>query len=248
MATFLSQKRSLLPIHYELSKNISITSTGVVNIHIPFLVNQIDFFPSSFRLKIFDKIIYIDPLIVDLDDYADYILITHSHEDHFSFPDISKLLKKETIILCPQKAYKKLSKKLKGYKIKQVAPEESLVFEQLTIKTIAAYNTRSRLITPHPKSALNVGYIIDADGIKIYHAGDTDYTPEMKKLENLKVILTPIDGDNLTMTTEKAAEFINDVKPEIAIPMHYNIGTGQENYLKGLVNANTQIIIMDGQK
>ena len=49
---------------------------------------------SGFRIRNSDKIIYIDPYsLVGEPEKADLILITHSHHDHCSIPDINKIIK-----------------------------------------------------------------------------------------------------------------------------------------------------------
>lgn len=141
--------------------------------------------------------------------------------------------------------YKKLSKELNGYNIIEIKPDDNMNFNDIEIEAIGAYNLKSGLIVPHPKSAMNVGYIISFKNIKIYHTGDTDYTASMKQLQNISVVLTPIDGGNLTMTTEKAAEFINHIRPLYVIPMHYNLGSDEINKFKKLINSSTQVIVMD---
>ena len=76
----------------------------------------------------------------------------------------------------------------------------------------------------------NIGFILTLDnGIRIYHAGDTDYIPEMTEIKNIKLALIPIGGDNLTMNEEEAAMIVNQIKPEIAVPMHYEI-KNKENF------------------
>ena len=50
-----------------------------------------------------------------------------------------------------------------------------------------------------------VGYLIKAEDKTIYHAGDTDLIPEMKRLESVDVALLPT-GDKYTMDNNKAAE------------------------------------------
>ncbi len=247
MGVSISEKRSPKPISFEIIEGVTLTSTGVVNIHIPFIVNHVDFFPSSFRLDISGKVIYIDPVIVDQKEPADYILITHSHQDHFSIPDLKKLLKKETTVICPKNVYKKLSKVLTDYTVIETKPGNDLNYGDITITSIDAYNIKSGFFVPHPRSAMDVGYIIKSGDVQIYHTGDTDFIPCMLQLENISLVLTPIDGGNLTMTTEKAAKFINNLKPQFVVPMHYNIGTDAIEEFKELVNNDTQVIIMDGQ-
>lgn len=246
MSMVKSKNRSTKPISFRIGEDIIITSTGTVNIYIPFIVNHVDFFPSSFKLEIFEKVIYIDPVIVDEDVPADYILITHSHQDHFSVKDIRKLLKKETIIICPEKVYKKVSKKADGYTIIKTKPGDSLNFGNLTVESMGAYNVKSGFPAPHSRSVMNVGYIIGSANVKIYHTGDTDYTSEMQRLKNITAVLTPIDGGNLTMTTEKAAEFVNYLKPRFVIPMHYTIGTDETGKFKNLISSDIQVVVLEG--
>lgn len=246
MSIIRSEKRSPKPVRIQLKDGITLTATGTVNITIPFLVNHVDFLPSSFKLEANKKIIYIDPLVVDDETFADFICITHGHSDHFSIPDIKKLTQKETTIICPSKVYNKLSKALKDARIIKVKSGEVLEFEDITVHTMEAYNLKSGLVTPHSKSAKNVGYVINASGIRIYHVGDSDYVPEMKKIKHLDVLLVPIDGGNLTMSTEEAAELTNKIKPRMVIPMHYNIGTNELQKFKDLIAEDINVQIMDG--
>lgn len=60
------------------------------------------------------------------------------------------------------------------------------------------------------------------DVAKIYHAGDTDFIPEMKNIKDITVALVTIGGDNLTMDIEQASNMINTLKPTLAIPMPYD--------------------------
>ncbi|MEM2934108.1 MAG: metal-dependent hydrolase [Halobacteria archaeon] len=67
------------------------------------------------------------------------------------------------------------------------------------------------------------GYIIE-DGVKIYHAGDTALFSDMKLIGEVyhpEIALLPI-GNRFTMNAQTAAIAVSWIKPEIAIPMHYN--------------------------
>ncbi len=237
----VSEKRNPIPQQVDIGENITLKTWGTIK------VNKSHFFPSSFQIKSNNDIIYIDPVEVDPLDKADYILITHSHPDHFSLTDITKLLKPETVIICP----KGVSKKLKGITndIRIVSPLEELRFEAFDINTIAAYNTRSVFlwIKAHPKSKGNVGYILTMNNnLRIYHAGDTDYIPEMKELKDIKVALVPIGGDNLTMNEEEAAKIINEVGPDMVVPMHYEVKNRDElKRFKSLVDKEIKVIEME---
>jgi hypothetical protein len=70
-----------------------------------------------------------------------------------------------------------------------------------------------------PKSNEWAGVIIETEGKRIYHAGDTERIPEMKKLKNVNIAFLPCGG-KFTMDLEEACDAAVDIKPEIAIPMH----------------------------
>ena len=237
----ISEKRNPTPQQVSIGENATLTTWGAIKI------NKSHFFPSSFQLKTGDKVVYIDPVEVGINEPADFILITHAHPDHFSIKDIKNLLNDETIIICP----KGVSKKLKNIKnkIQIVRPKEQLHFEEFSIEATSAYNTRSVFlwIKAHPKSKENVGFILTLkNGEKIYHAGDTDYIPEMKGLGKVEVALIPIGGDNLTMDEEEAAKIVNEIAPKIAIPMHYEIKNREElNRFEALVNQETSVIKLE---
>ena len=231
-----SDKRNLIPQSIQLPDNINLTSLGAVNI------NNVDFFPSGLKIEIQGKVIYIDPLVIEDTKPADYIFITHAHPDHLSLSDIEKIVKEETLIICPKKATKKLS----GYKIKEVKPGDVLNLGDIKCEAVAAYNIKPKFlwIKAHPKSAMNVGYILTINGVRIYHAGDTDFVPEMKGIKDITVAMIPIGGDKLTMNPEQAATAINMIKPETVVPMHYELGKDQVEIFKKLVDKSIQVIIM----
>lgn len=166
---------------------------------------------SSFKI-IGKSIIYMDPWKLNNNpEKADIILITHSHYDHLSKEDIAKIQKIDTVILASADCAKELSGN-----IKTIKPGEQITIKNVAITAVPAYNINKSF---HPKSKGWLGFIIDINGVKIYHAGDSDKTPEMEKVK-ADIILLPIGG-TYTMTAEEAAEAANAIDPKIAVPMHY---------------------------
>ena len=173
------------------------------------------------------KTIYFDPFKID-ENYndADIIFITHDHYDHYSESDIDKVIKDDTVIVAPEELLTKLLKK--GYKkdyIVTVEPEETYMVEGVRFETVPAYNINKQF---HPKENGWVGYIIELDGIRYYIAGDTDITEENKKIK-CDVAFVPVGG-TYTMDFKEAAYLINEIKPKIAVPIHYGsiVGTKQD--------------------
>jgi len=67
------------------------------------------------------------------------------------------------------------------------------------------------------------GFLITMQGVKIYHAGDTGLTYEMKLIgeEGVDIALLPI-GDNFTMGPDDALRAVKLLEPKVVIPMHYD--------------------------
>ena len=174
-----------------------------------------------------EKVIYIDPFKIDKDyNDADIIFITHDHYDHYSEEDIDKVKKGDTVIVAPEELLTKLLKK--GFSqnyIITVDSEEKNMIEGIKFETVPAYNTNKQF---HPKANGWVAYIIEIKGVRYYIAGDTDITEENKKVK-CDVAFVPVGG-TYTMDFKEAAYFINEIKPQIAIPVHYGsiVGTNQD--------------------
>ncbi len=182
---------------------------------------------NSIRIETEKGVVYIDPFEMEEEKHdAAYILITHDHYDHFSPESIRKAGNKETILVVPEKMEKKAAEAagLVG-KTVTVKPGEKKVIDGLETETVPSYN----ILKPfHQKSAGWVGYIITAKGKRIYVAGDTDATKEAKAVK-CDIALVPVGG-TYTMDAEKAAELVNTIKPEVAIPVHYGsvVGTPKD--------------------
>jgi len=192
---------------------------------------------ASILISIGGKNIYVDPWkIMKNEPKADLVLVTHSHYDHFSPDDINKIIKKDTVIVGPYDVMK-----LKTGEKKSISPGEEIDLKWVKIKGIPAYNTNKNF---HPKMNNWLGYLIDIDGKKIYIAGDTDFIPEMKEIK-ADVVILPVGG-TYTMTAEEAANAVNIMKPQIAIPYHYGSIVGSEKDAKlfssFVLNAKVEIL------
>ncbi|PIP18436.1 MAG: Zn-dependent hydrolase [Parcubacteria group bacterium CG23_combo_of_CG06-09_8_20_14_all_35_6] len=189
-----------------------------------------------------NRVIYIDPYQINETEKADIILITHGHFDHCSLPDIQRISKPETVIVATpdcQSRIASLSVEFRELKIAQ--PGISLEIKGVRIETVPAYNTDKHF---HPKEDELVGYIINLDSRRIYHAGDTDLIPEMKNIKNIDVALLPIGG-TYTMNAEEAAEAVKIINPKAAVPMHYGSVVGSDAdaaRFKGLVGEKAVVM------
>ncbi|MFX1274853.1 MAG: MBL fold metallo-hydrolase [Promethearchaeota archaeon] len=171
---------------------------------------------AAFKIKTNNgKIIFLDPFQLSEDEEkADIIISTHIHGDHFSRLDIKKILKEDTFLLGPKSEEDKLSK-LNGRGLNLNEPME---IDEIKIELVPSYTI---IRGTHPKSNEWAGIIIEVEGKRIYHAGDTERIPEMKDLaqKNITVALLPCGGQ-FTMDFEMSTDCALDIKPEIVVPMH----------------------------
>ena len=184
------------------------------------------FTQSSIKITDGENHIYVDPLGIKEEFCdADYILITHDHYDHFSPEDIKKVACENTVLIVPEKMKAKALKEINFInKIESISPNQNKKINNLYIETIPAYN----IIKPfHLKIFGWVGYILEIGGKRIYIAGDTDKTKEAEAV-HCDIAMVPIGG-TYTMNAKKAAELINIIQPEVAIPTHYGSIVGHKN-------------------
>lgn len=165
------------------------------------------------------KKIYFDPWEIDgLSGKADLILVTHSHYDHCDSETIDRLRRENTIIIASHDC----SQKLNG-NIKTLVPGKKIKIGGVEIESVPSYNIDKPF---HPKENNWLGYVVSVDGIKIYHAGDTDRIPEMKNIAT-DLALLPVGG-TYTMNWEEAAKAVRDIDLKLAIPMHYGYIIGAQ--------------------
>jgi L-ascorbate metabolism protein UlaG (beta-lactamase superfamily) len=166
------------------------------------------------------KVIHIDPW-TKLADYsklpkADLILITHDHYDHLDAKAIDAIRQKDTPVVISESCVEKVAD---GILMKNGQTKDIAGFK---IEAVAAYNLK-HMRAPgqpyHPKGAGN-GYIITFGKTRVYIAGDTENTPEMKSLKNIDVAFLPMNLP-YTMTPDMVADAVRVFVPKILYPYHY---------------------------
>lgn len=178
---------------------------------------------ASFSITDFingNRIYFLDPFDLKVvKEKADIIFITHLHYDHCSPDDVEKILKSETVVVSVPGCMDKMNL---PNKLIATKPGMDFSVNGIRVKTVPAYNVKPERLNYHPKANSWVGYIIFVNGKSIYHAGDTDFIPEMEGLaqEKLTVAMLPIGG-TYTMDVDEAIEAANAIGAQITIPMHY---------------------------
>jgi L-ascorbate metabolism protein UlaG (beta-lactamase superfamily) len=144
------------------------------------------------------------------------VLVTDIHGDHLDPATVAKLRGASTKIVAPSAA----AAKLEGAIV--IANGEKKDVDGISIEAVPMYNLQrgpSAGQVYHDKGRGN-GYILTLGGKRIYIAGDTECTPEMKALKNIDVAFLPMNLP-YTMTPTEAADCVKAFKPAIVYPYHY---------------------------
>lgn len=176
-----------------------------------------------------EKIIHLDP-VFRYADYtkmpkADLILVTHDHGDHLDDVAIQDLTKEGTAIIWTKKCLDRVN--IEGSIILKNGNTQTI--QGIKIEAVPAYNIkhmRSENSPFHPKGEGN-GYVLTFSDKRVYVAGDTENTPEMKALKNIDVAFLPMNLP-YTMTPEMVADAASAFKPRVLYPYHFgNTDTSQ---------------------
>jgi len=206
---------------------------------------------SWFKIKTKDKTIHIDPgyagyfrtqgiPISEFREKADLILVTHFHKDHCQPLALSKIRDADTLAVAPERCIERIGDNISNIRV--IKPGDEITFDDIRIKIVDAYNTKEGSSTRkvHHKGD-GVGYFITIEGKTIYHAGDTDFIPEMKELGNVDVAILPIGGI-FTMDIDEAVEATLAIKPKIVIPMHIKKSNPKEFKKKVESKSNIEVV------
>jgi L-ascorbate metabolism protein UlaG (beta-lactamase superfamily) len=174
---------------------------------------------ASAMFKFNGKVIHIDPVTRE-GDYskmpkADIILVTHEHGDHLDPEAINAIRTKETAVVLTEKS----AEKVKDGIVMRNGDIDTI--KGLEIEAVPAYNIVNKRANGepfHPKGNGN-GYIITFGDKRVYIAGDTENTPEMKALKNIYVAILPMNLP-YTMNAQMVADAVTAFKPAILYPYH----------------------------
>ncbi|HIH21099.1 MAG: MBL fold metallo-hydrolase [Candidatus Diapherotrites archaeon] len=183
---------------------------------------------SFFQLSANGKNILIDPFLdckapspemkalvkspVQEKDFKDVslILVSHEHYDHFDKKFIESIAsKQDSLVAAHDSVLNELN--LPKRQLVSIATDSSVNVRNASIKAFPAH---------HPHSFYPLSFLIELNGVRIFHAGDTDLMEEHEKIK-ADVAILPIGGAS-TMDLVDAVKAVKCMKPKVAIPMSYN--------------------------
>ncbi len=189
-------------------------TTSAGNLEITFIGH------ASLMLRFGGKIIHVDPFD-QLADYgqfpkADLLLLTHEHRDHLSPGALKKVRTEKTVVVLT----KLCAEQVGGGTVMKNG--DVLTIMGIRIEAVPAYNLvhkRPDGAFYHPRGDRN-GYVLTFGQTRVYIAGDTENTPEMKALKNIDYAFLPMNLP-YTMTPEMVADGARAFKPKVLYPYHY---------------------------
>lgn len=177
---------------------------------------------ASFVMTTPNLVIYNDPVggkaLYEGQPAAQLILITHEHQDHFEPDTLKALVGADTKLVVNPSVMEKLPDDLKA-KATAIKNGESTTVGDVKIDAVPAYNTTEDRKKYHPQGRDN-GYVLTIDGKRVYIAGDTEDTPEMRAQKDIMVAFVPMNLP-YTMTEDQAASAVAEFKPQFVYPYHY---------------------------
>jgi len=175
---------------------------------------------GTLMLSIGDKTIHIDPYgrVADYTTLpkADLVLVTHEHHDHLDTQALTKVWTEATDVVVTEGCLGEV----KGGIVMRNGDVKTL--QGIKIEAVPAYNivhTRGSGQPFHPKGSGN-GYVLTFGDTRVYIAGDTENTPEMKALKEIDVAFLPMNLP-YTMSPEMVADAAKAMQPKIVYPYHF---------------------------
>jgi len=195
------------------------------------------------------KIVFIDPFLsgnpvssMKLDDVtaADVVVVTHDHGDHLG--DAHEICKKTDATL------------ISIYEIAEVASQKGIKAEGMNVGgTVSVAGVAVSLVPAIHSAGLGgttTGAIVEMDGKKVYHAGDTGLTMDMKltgEMYQPDIAFLPIDG-RFNMSPRLAAKAVELLNIPKVVPFHYDtfpLVQSSPQEFKNLVGDKSEVIIIN---
>lgn len=170
---------------------------------------------------------------------ADIVVVTHDHGDHLG--DAHQICKKTGATL------------VSFYEIADAAAKKGIKTEAMNVGgTVTVAGVAVSLVPAFHTGGLGgtaVGVVVEMDGKKVYHAGDTGLTKEMELIGEMytpDIGFLPIDG-RFNMTPRLAAKAVELLKIPKIVPIHYDtfpLVKSSPEELKALVKDASEILII----
>ncbi|GBC83732.1 hypothetical protein HRbin11_00150 [bacterium HR11] len=182
------------------------------------------------------------------DKKAHLILITDVHYDHMDAEAIRSVAAPDVEVVAPPAVVRELKGTLKGMKLHELANGQTWAWRGLQVEAVPMYNTSPDRAQYHTKGRGN-GYVLQFQNTRVYIAGDTQCTPEMRALKDIDLALVPINLP-YTMDADEAAQCVKAFRPKRVVPYHYQVGQANPDRFVELLRGEkgiTVLRVLDGR-
>ena len=181
---------------------------------------------SGFQIQHGEHEVVIDPFVsqnpaspVEASELSpSHILLTHAHGDHYGdTPDIAKR-SGATVVAAVEIAQYVSQRGMEGHGMNIGG---SFQFPFGRVQFTPAWHSSS--FPDGTYGGMPTGIVLEIDGKRIYHAGDTALFSDMRLIgrKGLDLAMLPI-GDFFTMGPDDALEAVKLLAPKAVIPIHYD--------------------------
>ncbi len=223
MTTFLERLETITPpsetvavFRLEQSHTVIKTPQGDI-IHIdPFMSRVVR--PENHILP--------EPVASPAETPADLIFLTHDHRDHIDVHTLKPLMEgnPKCRIIAPTEGYLRcVDAGIDPTRIQQVSVGMEGEIPPCNVRVVYSENTEPENATTH------LGYILEVEGVVIYHLGDTKAEPDsyQERLESIRdlrpdLLIVPINDKHANPGPQGAARLVELVDPDLIIPCHYD--------------------------
>jgi len=172
----------------------------------------------------------------------DLVVATHWHEDHLDPEGLPILARRRpTQFLCPPTCRSRLLGWLvPGERVTAISRGETHTFRDVRITAVPA---RHESGIPGWEVPDAIGLLIEVDGLRVYHTGDTEYDLRLRALaydkeRPIDAMLTVINGAGGNMNAHEAALLAWHIQPKIVIPMHHILWKDFDSGVQGTLDPN----------
>lgn len=149
----------------------------------------------------------------------DILLITHDHADHMDFGTLDILfarIHKPLVVLAAEKAFWAMRQRYPGKaEFILMIPGTEVTLEEVCFRAMPAAHS----------DPTAVGFVMEADGVTVWHTGDTLFNRALieKRPQNIDLLILPINGKGNNMNAVDAARMTRILEPCSVLPMHWDL-------------------------
>jgi L-ascorbate 6-phosphate lactonase len=157
---------------------------------------------------------------------ARFVLVSHWHEDHLDLDSAQKFVDSGSVFVVPPSCAARLAGRgIPVRSILEISSGETITFDGVTVTAAPAVHSVPGFLTEDA-----VGFVVEMDGLRIYHSGDTGYDRSLLAAADrgpIDVALICTNGSGGNMDAPEAALLSARLGARITVPMHFGMWNEQ---------------------